>query len=104
MKRPSKATMKCYQREKLLLDDVIGGNQKAKSKALALVKAFEKYNKGGKFAPSKGLLLYGPPGTGKTSFVTAFAAEKGIEVFTITPSLVMGDNGERKVLEIIELG
>ena len=87
---------------KITLDDVIGGNQKAKSKALALVKAFEKYNKGGKFAPSKGLLLYGPPGTGKTSFVTAFAAEKGIEVFTITPSLVMGDNGERKVLEIIE--
>ena len=87
---------------KITLDDVIGGNQKAKSKALALVKAFEKYNKGGKFAPSKGLLLYGPPGTGKTSFVTAFAAERGIEVFTITPSLVMGDNGERKVLEIIE--
>lgn len=87
---------------KITLDDVIGGNQKAKAKALALVKAFEKYNKGGKFAPSKGLLLYGPPGTGKTSFVTAFAAEQGLEVFTITPSLVMGDDGERKVLETIE--
>lgn len=86
---------------KITLDDVIGGNQKAKAKALALVKAFERYNKGGKFEPSKGLLLYGPPGTGKTSFVTAFAAEQGLEVFTITPSLVMGDDGERKVLEII---
>lgn len=87
---------------KITLDDVIGGNQKAKAKALALVKAFERYNKGGKFAPSKGLLLYGPPGTGKTSFVTAFAAEQGLELFFVNPSLVMGDNGERKVLETIE--
>lgn len=87
---------------KIKLDDVIGGNQKAKSKALTFIKAFEKYSKGGKFEPSKGLLLYGPPGTGKTSFVKALAAEQGIELFIITPSLVMGDGGERKVLEIIE--
>ena len=87
---------------KITLDDVIGGNQKAKSKALALIKAFERYNKGGKIIPSKGLLLYGPPGTGKTSFVTAFAAEQGLELFFINPSLVMGDSGERKVLETFE--
>lgn len=87
---------------KITLDDVIGGNQKAKTKALALIKAFEKFNNGGKFVPSKGLLFYGPPGTGKTSLVKAFAAEQGLETFIITPSLVMGDNGERKVLEIIE--
>ncbi len=87
---------------KISLDDVIGGNQKAKAKALALVKAYERYNKGGKIVPSKGLLLYGPPGTGKTSFVNAFSAEQGIELFFINPSLVMGDNGERKVLEIFE--
>lgn len=87
---------------KISLDDVIGGNQKAKAKALALVKAYARYNKGGKIVPSKGLLLYGPPGTGKTSFVNAFSAEQGIELFFINPSLVMGDNGERKVLEIFE--
>ena len=87
---------------KVTLDDVIGGNKNAKAKASALLKAFEKYNKGGKFEPSKGLLLYGPPGTGKTSFVTAFAATNKLEIFIVTPSLVMGDNGERKVLEIIE--
>lgn len=100
--RDPKAQLEMLSEGKISLDDVIGGNQKAKAKALTLLKAYERYNKGGKIVPSKGLLFYGPPGTGKTSFVTAFAAEQGLELFFVNPSLVMGDNGERKVLETFE--
>lgn len=87
---------------KVSLDDIIGGNKKAKNKAKALIKSYRKYNSGGKIVPSKGLLFYGPPGTGKTSLAKAIAAEEGLELFAITPSFVMGDNGERKVLEMFE--
>lgn len=100
--RDPKAQLELLSEGKISLDDVVGGNKKAKAKALTLLKAYERYNKGGKIVPSKGLLFYGPPGTGKTSFVTAFAAEQGLELFLVTPSLVMGDNGERKVLETFE--
>lgn len=88
---------------KISLDDVIGGNSKAKDKTNALLKAFERYRKGGKIVPSKGILFYGAPGTGKTSLAKAIAAEKKMELFLINPSMVMGENGERKVLETIEL-
>lgn len=88
---------------KLKLDDVIGGNKKAKDKVVLLLKAFERYRKGGKIVPSKGILFYGAPGTGKTSLAKAIAAEKKMELFLINPSMVMGENGERKVLETIEL-
>lgn len=87
---------------KVSLDDIIGGNKKAKNKAKALIKSYRKYNSGGKIVPSKGLLFYGPPGTGKTSLAKAIAAEEGLELFAITPSFVMVDNGERKVLEMFE--
>ena len=87
---------------KIKLDDVIGGNEKAKIKTNALIKAFERYNKGGKIVPSKGILYYGVPGTGKTSLAKAVAAENNMEIFIITPSLVMGESGARKALEIIE--
>ena len=87
---------------KIKLDDVIGGNEKAKIKTNALIKAFERYNKGGKIVPSKGILYYGVPGTGKTSLAKAVAAENNMEIFIITPSLVMGEGGARKALEIIE--
>lgn len=85
---------------KVSLDDIIGGNKKAKNKAKALIKSYKRYNSGGKIVPSKGLLFYGPPGTGKTSLAKAIAAEEGLELFAITPSFVMEDNGERKVLEM----
>lgn len=88
---------------KITLDDVIGGNKKAKDKTNMLLKAFERYRKGGKIVPSKGILFYGAPGTGKTSLAKAIAAEKKMELFLINPSMVMGENGERKVLETIEL-
>ena len=88
---------------KISLDDVIGGNSKAKDKTNALLKAFERYRKGGKIVPSKGSIFYGAPGTGKTSLAKAIAAEKKMELFLINPSMVMGENGERKVLETIEL-
>lgn len=87
---------------KLDLNDVCGGNEKAKTKLRNLIKSYEKFNKGGKIAPSKGLLLYGEPGTGKTSLVVAVAAKEGAELFLITPSLVMGSEGEKKALEVIQ--
>ena len=87
---------------KLTLDDVIGGNKKAKDKAKALLKAFERYSKSGKIVPSKGILFYGVPGTGKTSLVKAIAAENNMEIFIINPSLVMGEDGPRKALEMFD--
>ena len=88
---------------KVRFTDVAGAEEEKEElvEVVDFLKNPRKYKALGARIP-KGVLLEGPPGTGKTSFVTAFAAEKGIEVFTITPSLVMGDNGERKVLEIIE--
>lgn len=88
---------------KLRLDDVIGGNKKAKEKTKVLIKAFERFNNGGKIVPSKGILYYGVPGTGKTSLAKAIAAENNMEIFTITPSLVMGEDGARKALEMFDL-
>ncbi len=85
---------------KLSLDDVMGGNQEAKSRVKALIKSYKRYNSGGKIVPPKGLLFYGPPGTGKTSLAEAVAAAEGLELFKITPSSVMEDNGERKLLEV----
>lgn len=87
---------------KIKLDDVIGGNKKAKDKTKALIKAFERYNKNGKIVPSKGILYYGVPGTGKTSLAKAVAAENNMEIFIITPSLVMGEDGARKALEMFD--
>jgi len=88
---------------KISLDDVIGGNKKAKDKTKALIKSFERYNNGGKIVPSKGILYYGAPGTGKTSLAKAVAAENNMEIFIITPSLVMGEDGARKALEMFDL-
>lgn len=87
---------------KIKLDDVNGGNKKAKDKTRALIKAFERYNKGGKIVPSKGILFYGVPGTGKTSLAKAISAENNMEIFVITPSLVMGEDGARKALEMFD--
>ena len=89
--------------KKVTLDNIVGGNKKAKAKTHALFNSFKRYSEGGRPPLSKGILYYGDPGTGKTSLAKAIAAEAGMELFFINPSLAMSDNGERKVLEVIEL-
>lgn len=101
--RDTKAQLELLSDKKILLDDVIGGNKKAKAKTAALINSFKRYSEGGREPLSKGILYYGDPGTGKTSLAKAVAAEAGMELFFINPSLAMSDNGERKVLDVIEL-
>ena len=88
--------------KQLSLDEVIGGNTKAKAKTAVLIRSFKNFSETGRAPLSKGILYYGDPGTGKTSLAKAMAAEAGMELFFINPSLAMSEDGERKVLDVIE--
>ncbi len=82
------------------LEDVHGGNQHAKDSIKDLVQQYREKER--LIEPPKGILLYGPPGTGKTTLVLLVAADLHIPVFTINPSMVMGEDGKKNLLNIFQ--